>query len=194
MHTASPVSHDDTRSRSWTTFFLAAMLSACVIAPAPAHGQQPGDAAGASWPAVSAGARFGYDQSANGEVVGVQVRIPVLRSGILEVVPNGDVTFLSGLREYGLNVDAVYVRGGRGGGVYAGGGLSLRNSIFGTDPGAERSNELGYGAVFGLKTGITGRIGTQIEFRWIFFTDLDYDPRAVTLGVNVPLWGWNAGR
>ena len=194
MHTASPVHAAGNRSRIRTAFVWAALLSACFGIPGAAQAQQPGGAAEASWPAISAGARFGYDQSANGEVIGVQVRIPVLRSGALEVVPNGDVTFLTGLREYGLNVDAVYVRGGRSGGLYAGGGFSLRNSIFGTELDAERTNELGYGAVIGLKTGISGGIGTQIEFRWIFFPDIDYDPRAVTLGVNVPLWGWNSSR
>lgn len=169
----------------------ATLLAVCLLAPAPVHAQQPG--VEGTWPPISIGARFGYDQSANGEVVGAQLRIPVLRSGAVEVVPNGDITFLSRLREYGLNVDVVYVRGGSLGGIYLGGGFAMRNSIFGIDPGEDRSNELGYGAVLGLKTGTGRGIGTQVEFRWSFLPGVDYDPRAVTLGVNIPLWGRNAG-
>lgn len=193
MHTASPVFSDPGPRGRRALLPVAAFLAVCLLAPAPVRAQQPGADGASPWPPISVGARFGYDQSANGEVVGAQVRIPVLRSGVLEVVPNGDITFLSRLREYGLNVDVVYVRGGSRGGFYLGGGFAMRNSIFGIDPGEERSNELGYGAVVGLKTGAGGGIGTQVEFRWSFLPGVDYDPRAVTLGVNIPLWGRNAG-
>jgi hypothetical protein len=185
---------DPTPRRRRALLPVAALVAACLLTPDPARAQRPGGDTAAPWPPVSVGARFGYDQSANGEVVGAQVRIPVLRSGVLEVVPNADVTFLSRLREYGLNVDVVYVRGGSRGGFYLGGGFAMRNSVFGIDPGQERSNEPGYGAVVGLKTGAGPGIGTQVEFRWSFLPGVDYDPRAVTLGVNIPLWGRSAGR
>jgi hypothetical protein len=193
MRTASPVCPPRTRRPSPALLVGAASLAVSLLAAAPARGQQPGGEDPGPWPPVSAGVRFGYDQSANGEVLGAQLRIPVLRSGALEVVPSGDVTFLSRLREYGLNVDAVHVRGGSRGGLFLGGGFALRNSIFGVDPGEERSNELGFGAVVGLKTGAAGGIGTQVEFRWIFLPGADYDPRAVTLGLNFPLWGRGDG-
>lgn len=177
---------------------LAAALLLVVsgVLPRAAHAQAPGGATGSSsWPAPVAGLRFGYDQTARGEVVGAQIRVPVLRSGRIEVVPNADITFLTRLREYGYNVDAVFVPGGTQGGIYLGGGLALRNSVFGLPGGdSDRGTEAGFGAVVGARTGSPGRIGTQIEFRWIFLSGVDHEPRAVTLGVNFPLWGRGAGR
>lgn len=143
------------------------------------------------WPAAQAGLRFGYDQSARGEVAGAQLRIPVLRNGRVELVPNADVTFLSRLKEYGVNVDAVYVTGGARGGLYLGGGVAFRNSVFGPDPQGARETDTGFGIVLGAKAGGPSGIGTQLEFRWIFLPDRDYEPRAITVGLNVPLWGWS---
>jgi len=151
--------------------------------------QGTGGGGSASWPPAVAGLRFGYDQGANGEVVGAQLRVPVLRSGHVEVVPNADVTFLTRLREYGFNLDAVYVTGGLQGGVYLGGGLAVRNSVFGVSEDEGRRNEAGFGAVIGARTGAPGRIGTQVEFRWIFLSGADFNPRAATVGLNFPLWG-----
>jgi hypothetical protein len=140
------------------------------------------------------GVRFGYDQSARGEVIGGQIRIPVLPSGSVELMPNGDITFLTGLRDYGFNLDAAYVSGGRRGGVYVGGGLALRSSIFSDDPNGARETKAGFGAVVGVKGGGPGPLGTQVEFRWIFLPDDSYDPRTITLGVNFSLWGRRGGR
>ena len=137
--------------------------------------------------------RLGYDQSARGEIIGGQIRIPILPNGSVELVPNGDVTFLTGIRDYGFNVDAVYLTGGRRGGVYLGGGLALRSSIFGDDPDGARETKAGLGAVVGVKGGGPGPLGTQVEFRWIFLPDDDYDPRTISLGVNFPLWGRSGG-
>jgi hypothetical protein len=117
----------------------------------------------------------------------------VLRNGAIEIVPNANVTFLSRLREYGFHVDAVYVRGGSQGGPYLGGGLALRNSIFGLDPTERRTTETGFDLVVGLKSGNASRLGTQVEFRWIFLPGVDYDPRIVTLGFSFPLWGRRPG-
>lgn len=166
--------------------------------PSSAGAQGTGGGSGAGqdatpWPPISAGLRLGYDQSSTGEVVGAQLRIPVLRNGHIEVVPGADVTFVTRLREYGFTTDVVYVTGGRQGGFYGGGGLALRNSIYGTDPESGRETKTGFGAVIGLKTGGTAGLGTQVEFRWIFLPGVDFDPRAVTLGVNIPLWGRRDG-
>ncbi len=170
------------------------MLSGLVVlvtlaAPALAHAQQPdqsGSAAG--WAPASLGVRLGFDQAARGEVIGAQLRVPVLPSGRVELMPSGDVTFLTGLRDYGFNLDAVYVSGGRRGGIYLGGGLALRNSLFTSEPDADRETKTAFGAVIGVKGGGPGRLGTQVEFRWIFLPDDDYDPRTISLGVNFPLW------
>ncbi len=112
---------------------------------APAHvaAQQP--AADEGWPAPAIGVRLGFDQTASGEVVGAQIRVPVLPSARLELVPNADITFLDNLREYGFNIDAVFVSGGRQGGLYLGGGLSMRNSVFTAEIGGARETEVGCG-------------------------------------------------
>lgn len=172
------------------------LLAVSGAIPHAARAQAPGGGTGSSsWPAPVAGLRFGYDQTARGEVVGAQVRVPVLRSGKVELVPNADITFLTGLREYGYNLDAVFVPGGIQGGIYLGGGLALRNSVFGAPGGGSgRGTETGFGAVVGARTGVSGRIGTQVEFRWIFLNGVDYEPRAVTLGVNFSLWGRGGAR
>ena len=193
MITASPVHPRSSCRRNLALFAGASFLAACFVAPASVEAQQPDGGAPGPWPSVSAGIHFGYDQSANGEVLGAHVRIPVLRNGRVEVVPSANVTFLSRLREYGAHVDAVYVHGGNQGGPYLGGGLALRNSIFGLDPAEARTTETGFDFVVGLKSGNSGRLGTQIEFRWIFLPGIDYEPRIVTLGVSLPLWGRRAG-
>lgn len=156
-------------------------------APVDVAAQQPD--ADEGWPAPAIGLRIGFDQAASGEVIGAQIRVPVLPSGRLELVPNADITFLDNLREYGFNVDAVFVSGGRQGGLYLGGGLSTRNSVFTAEIGGARETNIGYGAVVGLKAGGPAGLVTQVEFRWSFLPDIDYDPRAVTIGLNFPLWG-----
>ena len=154
-------------------WILTALLTLSLPAMAEA---QP---ASGGWVPAQIGLRAGYDNSSNATVLGGQLRIPVVPAGWLEVVPSGDVTFLTGLREYQFNADAVLSMGGRSGGVYGGGGLAWRNNL-----------------VVGLAT--RGRVadvplGIQIEGRWVFL-DADFDPRVFTFGVNVPLWGWGGRR
>ena len=158
-----------------------------LAAAAQVQAQQPGGT-GAGWAPASVGVRLGYDQAARGEVIGAQLRIPVIPDGRVELMPGGDITFLTGLRDYGFNLDALFVSGGRRGGVYGGGGLALRNSLFTDEPGADRETKAGFGLVAGVKGGGPGPFGTQVEFRWIFLPDDDYDPRTISLGVNFPLW------
>ena len=38
---------------------------------------------------------------------------------------------------------------------------------------------------------LLGVAGVQFEFRWIFPTEVEFDPQPATLGVNMPLWGWS---
>lgn len=164
---------------------------ALLLLPTATEAQRPGSAEGsAGWSPAQVGLRVGYDNNANSTVAGAQLRIPVVPAGWLEVMPSGDITFLPGLKEYQFNADAVFVMGGRRGGLYGGGGFALRSSIF--DEGGDRESRTGGNVVVGLTT--RGRLaevplGVQIEARWVFL-DADFDPRLFTFGVNVPLWGW----
>jgi hypothetical protein len=170
---------------------LLALALTLPLAPAEAGAQrmgqapQSGDAGG--WAPAAAGFRVGYDSNERATVLGVQLRIPALPSGLVEIVPTADVTFVTGLREYQAGVDVVVVSGGRRGGVYAGGGWGMRNTIY---EGPERDTRRAFAAVFGLKTGALGgsSFGTQIEMRWVY-PDGPFRPKVLSLGVNFPLWG-----
>ncbi len=134
------------------------------------------------------GARVGYDDNANATVLGTQIRIPVVRGGWLELMPGADVTFLTGLKEYQFNGDAVFIYGSRAGGLYGAGGVAIRNTIF---EGAGRETRVGGSVAVGLMNRGSGDvpIGTQLEVRWVFI-DAPFKPRVLTFGVNLPLWGW----
>jgi hypothetical protein len=144
------------------------------------------------WPAVSVGPRFGYDNNANGEVLGAQLHIPLLRSARVELMPNGDITFVSRLKEYQFNLEAVVMPGGSRGGVYLGGGLAFRNSVFGSTPTAPRETKQGYSIVAGIRSSSGGFLTSQLEVRWIFLSDSPFNPKLITFGVNFPLWGSRA--
>lgn len=170
-----------------------ALVLALTALPGTAQGQfrgggAPPQAAGAGWPPAMAGIRGGYDYNSNGSVLGAQLRIPVHRSGNVELVPNAEVTFFTGLKEYQGGVDAVWVTGGRRGGVYAGGGIAWRNTIW--VPGGERETRTAPTAVVGLRTSAGGGalFGIQLETRWTY-PEGGFRPRVLTLGINVPLWG-----
>lgn len=138
------------------------------------------------WAPISIGAHLGYDEASNGTVLGAQIRAPIVRSGKIEIMPSGSVTFLTGLKEYQFNLDAVYVTGGRAGGLYAAGGLAVRSTIFLGESG--RRTKTGFGWAVGIRSGGGSRIGTQLEVRQIF-VDADLRPRLLTVGLNFPLWG-----
>ena len=185
------------RTWSWgaRTLVLLGAASAVPCADAGAQFRDPGEPAGGatSWPAVSVGPRIGYDQGSGGEMVGLHVHVPVVRSAHVELMPSADVTFLTALREYQLNLEAVYVTSGRRGGLYLGGGLAFRNSIYGSDRSAPRSTEQGYSAVVGVRAMGAAPFGVQLEARWTFL-DVDVrDPRSISIGVNFPLWGRGRG-
>ena len=87
----------------------------------------PGPASAQGWAPVSIGGRVGYDNKQRDEVLGAQIHIPVVRSGVVEFLPNVDATFRPLFNEYQINLEAVYVLGDRtGGGLYAGGGVGFR--------------------------------------------------------------------
>ncbi|MDA0313427.1 MAG: hypothetical protein O2992_15125 [Gemmatimonadetes bacterium] len=142
------------------------------------------------WPQILAGIHFGYDDKSNGAIIGVQARIPLLRNGRLEFAPNTDLTFVRGLREREYNLEAVVIPGGRRGGLYAGGGVAWRNSIFTSGPGGPRETIRGFSVLLGLKSGTVAEFfGSQIELRWVFLDGVPFDPQTITFGVNFPLTG-----
>jgi len=141
------------------------------------------------WSPVMVGFRFGFQDRSGSSVLGAQLRIPVIPQGFVEVVPNGDITFLRHLKEYQYGLEAVYISGGRHGGLMLGGGPIARNSIFDQGPG--RETRKGWDLVVGLKT-MPGRgipFGVQLQERWVFVR-VPVKPRVLSLGVNLPLWGW----
>ncbi|GMV06319.1 MAG: hypothetical protein AMXMBFR53_25950 [Gemmatimonadota bacterium] len=158
------------------------------LAPGGLHAQRFGGApVQRGWPPVTVGIRAGYDYNSTGSLVGAQARVAALPSGFVEVVPNGEITFLNGLREYQYGVDAVVVSGGRSGGIYAGGGIAWRSTIYeGPDRETRRAPTVVVGARSSALFG--SPFGTQIEMRWTF-PEGDFKPRSLTLGVNFPLWG-----
>ncbi|MEQ8331357.1 MAG: hypothetical protein RH859_12935 [Longimicrobiales bacterium] len=173
------------RTTSRRTHGLVAALALAVLATPGTAQEDSGPSL--PWPAIQAGVRFGYDDGSNGTVAGAQMRIPVIRAGWIELVPAGDVTFLTGLKEYQFTGDVALLSGGRRGGLYAAVGFAARNSIY---EGPGRETRTGTTVALGLSSRGFGDvpIGTQIEVRWIFI-DAPFDPRTITFGVNLPLWG-----
>lgn len=143
----------------------------------------------AAWAPFVAGIKAGYDQNANGEVLGAMMRLPVLRSGILELMPSADVTFLNGAKEYQYGVDLVWVSGGGAGGPFAGVGLGYRHSVIATTPGDPTQRLLAYSLAAGVRTGFGGPFQLQLELRWIFPEDVTFRPTPITLGIGFPLTG-----
>ena len=59
----------------------------------------------------------------------------------------------------------------------------------GSDPEAARRNEMTFSLMIGARLGNLGRFRPQVETRWILQDEWPRDPRHVTLGVGVALWG-----
>ena len=140
------------------------------------------------WAPASIGVRGGYDNSLEGWMVGGFLAVPVLPRGSIELMPSADITFLPGFKEYQGSLDLVYLTAGRRGGVYAGAGVGVRNSVFGPDPDAERRSVLTFDIVTGLRLGSGSRIRPLVEIRWILQDEYGRDPRHVELGVGFSLW------
>lgn len=143
---------------------------------------------GPGWAPIAVGVQAGYDQKSQAELLGGQIRIPVIRSGAVEIVPNAHVVFLNNNKEYQYNIDVVYVFGDARGAAFAGGGIGWRDTVLGAPLGVPRATLSGYSLVFGAKSGGTGLLSTQIEARWVFLNDSDFQPLAFSLGLNFSLW------
>jgi len=142
--------------------------------------------AASGWAPPSLGVRFGYDNQQQTQTLGAQLRIPILPGGQIELMPNMDISFLRGLKEYQYNIEGVYVLDGRAGGLYGGAGLGFRNSVF--TAGEGRRTEMGYSAVVGLRLVNLGVVVPQVEYRWIFISDAPITFQQVSIGVNIALW------
>jgi hypothetical protein len=143
-----------------------------------------------SWEPISIGIHAGYDNRSRQEMLGAQLRIPVLPSGRVELMTNTDVTFLKGLKEYQTNFEAIYMLTPGGGGFYAGGGVGVRKTTLGVDvaTAAERVTLQTFSVVTGAVLGNIGRIRPQLELRWIFIDETTVDPQHFTLGASFTLW------
>ena len=180
--------------RTWFSMITVTgiMMLVILITPLGVNGQRRGqeDATSQRWSPVSIGLYVGYDNQPSGEVAGAQMRIPVLPSGTGELLSGSNITFLNQLKEYQFNLEAVYNTGTTAGGLYLGGGLAWRNTMFGSELTAGRRTVRGYSIVGGLKAG--GIAGTpfspQLEVRWTFLKETALNPRVISLGVNVALW------
>jgi hypothetical protein len=150
------------------------------------------------WAPISVGVRGGWEQErlASDGMLGAEVRLPVLRDGRVEVVPSFDAIFLNPEREDQVNLDVFYVPGGRGGGVFIGGGFAWRQSVIaGIGQGVSRQRYTGFNIALGGKQPV-GPVHLMLTVRWTLLNDTEFDPNSVAIGVSLPLWsaGPRAGR
>ena len=172
--------------RTWGRVLVACAALAAILPGSGAAQLTPEQSSG--WRAVEIGARVGYDNVQREEVVGGLLRIPILPNGTVELVPNMDVTFLRGLKEYQWNAEAIYLWLSQDGGLYAGGGIGLRNTIPPGNAEGERENVTTFSLVLGLKITTLERVNPMLEFRRVFADDLAIDPQLFALGVTVEIW------
>ena len=149
------------------------------------RGRQPAPSEG--WAPLAAGIKVGWDQRANAELVGGQLRIPVVRSGIFEVAPNAEVAFLAGAREYQYGADVSWVTGGSQGGLFVSAGIAWRDSVFSPDATGARQTFFGYVLGGGLQSS-AGPVELEVSLRWTFLNDTTYRPTSFTVGINYPFW------
>lgn len=113
----------------------------------------------------SLGVRAGFDYRNQAPSVGALLHLPV--PGLpATVTPGGDLVFQDGLTERQVTVDVTVDIGG----IQLGGGPVALNSVF-TDDG-ERESKAGYTFLAALR-GQAGRLGTELEFRWVRVAELD---------------------
>jgi hypothetical protein len=166
------------------TWALVALAAGPLVAAA-----QPGPPeAEAGWPPLEIGARVGLTNIQQDFVLGALLRVPVWRTGHVEVLPSADITFLGPLEEYQFNLEAVYLLLGRDGGPYLGGGIGLRNTLPPSNPTGSRETLTTYNVVVGLKLTGLGRVNPMFEFRRAFVPDLAVDPQLLSLGATIMLW------
>lgn len=149
---------------------------------------------GPTWAPISVGVRIGFDDRANGSLLGGQLHIPLVRTGVIELAPSAEAVFLNRSTEYQYNLELAYIPGGTKGGILLGGGLGWRDRFVGTAESADgRETFFGYTAMAGGRSDV-GPLQFEVSLRWVFLNDTPYRPNAVALGVNLPLWRARPGR
>jgi hypothetical protein len=161
---------------------LAFAAAACEVRAQAVPGALPGPG---GWAPPSIGVRLGFDNRQREEILGAQVRVPVVPSGALELMGSADITFLRGLKEYQYSVEGVYVWDGRAGGLYGGAGLGFRDTLYPDSP--DRRTELGYTIVAGIRFPI-GLVVPQVEYRWIVIGEAPFTFQNLSIGLNLALW------
>ena len=133
------------------------------------------------WMGAMVGAHAGVDYLFDGFVAGGQAIFLVDPWGRLALIPNAELEFRRGLRDWQANADAA-VMPARG--IFVGGGLAWRNTIFEEELG--RETKQGYSAFVGYREPPSpGQFAPQIELRWSFIDRLR--PRTLTIGLNFPV-------
>lgn len=175
-----------------SVLLLAWLLLTAGAADADAQQRRGRQTQEARWAPVAVGIRGGWDQNARREMLGGQIRIPVLRSGMLEVVPSADVTFIPVERDYQYAVEAAWVSGGARGGLMVQGGVGWRSTTITADDPDGRETFVGYVLGLGGKTA-AGPVQVEVAIRWLFLQGTTYRPSMIGLGVNLPLWSVDGG-
>jgi hypothetical protein len=153
------------------------LLATSLLAPAALTAQQQPTTA------VSVNARVGYDMEFDALVTGASLRVPVLRFPF-ELQGAFDFTFLDGLTDRQLALDLLYRAGA---GLFLGGGVIFRNSIYVEDAAGPRETRTGYSLVLGLGGAPSrrGRVLTGLEVRWMWVGD--FSPQTIVAQVGIPL-------
>jgi hypothetical protein len=167
---------------------LAALLWLASAADARAQLREPLGETTGGWAPVGVGVRVGTDNQLHDYVAGALLWIPLVPSGVVQFMPNMDVTFVSGANAYEYNIELAYLTGGREGGLYAGGGIGFRKARFSPNPAVGRESARAYTVVLGVKLGGFGRLSPQIETRWVFVNKTGINPQQLTIGASVALW------
>jgi hypothetical protein len=159
----------------------ACLLQAVALAlPVGAQGPQ----AGGGWnQGILLGAHAGLDHQALFEavVLGGQAHLMLDPWGWVTLMPNAELEFRSGVRDWQANGD-IAVMPTRG--IYAGAGIAYRNTLY--DEAVGRETRRGYSIFLGLRTPPAPlRFGVQVEVRWSFISHVR--PRTLIVGANFPL-------
>jgi hypothetical protein len=134
---------------------------------------------------VLAGARVGIDYFTDAPVIGLQLHLLPDPWGIFDLMPNGEFSFRGGGTNWQLNADLAVIPVP---GLYAGGGVAFRNTLY--DEALGKETRTGYSLFAGIRPRAErGEINPQIEMRWTFVGDF-VRPRTITVGANWPLVLW----
>lgn len=142
----------------------------------------------ARWAPVAIGVRGGWDNRARAEILGAQVRVPVVPNGTFALLPSADIAFLPNSKDYQYSLEAAWIPGGVRGGFFVSGGIGWRDTAAGiVNLNVTRETFLSYIVGAGIRADI-GPIEFEAGFRWYFLDGTSYRPNSATLGINLPLW------